>query len=106
MASQSMILGTIEGISRNDFNAMKTDLRRHFDEVGWKDGALVIKSARDHEPVKSIFARIAGSIAPGKFGTLLYVGHGNVACFYFGHGKYVGRRYREPKPPDWWQPAT
>jgi len=100
-----MILGTIEGISEQDFQRLKAELCRYFDEVRWKDESLVIKSWRDHGSVKPIFTRIAESIRPGRFGTLLYVGHGNVACFYFGSNRYVGRRFREPTPPDWWTPV-
>ena len=105
MTSQSMIVGTIDGIRRNDFERLKGPLRRCFEEVGWKDGALVIKSSRDHDSVKEIFAQIADCVQPDKFGSLLYVGHGNVACFFFGHKRYVGRRFKEPAPPDWWQPG-
>ena len=105
MAAYSMIVGTIDGISRKDFDRLKEDLRRYFDEVGWNNGALAIKSSRDHDTVKDIFAKIATCVQPGKFGSLLYVGHGNVACFYFGHQQYVGRRFKEPTPPDWWQPG-
>lgn len=104
MTTISMIFGTIEGIPRQDYDRLKDTLRRHFDEVGWKDGSLVIKSFREHGPVKEIFAKIAACVQSDSFGTLLYVGHGNVACFYFGHNRYLGRRFKEPPPPEWWQP--
>ena len=106
MATQSMIVGTIDGISKKDFDRLKEELRRCFDEVGWKNGALVIRSSRDHDSVKDVFSRISNAVQPGKFGTLLYVGHGNVACFYFGSRQYVGKRFKEPTPPDWWQPGA
>jgi hypothetical protein len=102
MASQSMILGSIEGIGKQDFNRLQGKLRRCFDEVGWKDGVLSINSSREHERLKEIFVDLSQCIQKGQFGSLLYVGHGNVACFYFGHQKYVGKRFRQPAPPDWW----
>jgi len=104
MTSQSMIVGTINGVSKKDFDRLKKELTKRFDEVGWKNDVLLIKSERNHEAVKGVFTKIAACVHPGQFGTLLYVGHGNVACFYFGHKKYVGRRYKEPTPPDWWEP--
>ncbi len=104
MNSHSIIFGSINGILEKDFDRLKKELAGRFDEVGWKNNVLVIKSARDHNEVKGIFAKISACVQKGQFGTLLYVGHGNVACFYFGHKKYVGRKYREPAPPDWWEP--
>ena len=104
MNSQSMIVGAINGISKKAFDGLKKELTERFDEVGWNNDVLAIKSARDHKAVKGIFTKIAACVQEGKSGSLLYVGHGNVACFYFGHKKYVGKKYREPAPPDWWEP--
>lgn len=104
MTSQSMIIGTIEGVSKRDFNRLKQTLQSRFDEVGWSNDMLVVRSSRDHGQLKDVFTMIADTVKKGKFGSLLYVGHGNVACFYFGHKKYVGRKYKEPRPPGWWKP--
>lgn len=104
--ARSMILGSIDGISKSGYGKLEARLKDRFDQVSWRQGAVVIQSVRDHGRLKEVFADIAAAMAPGRYGTLLYVGHGNVACFYFAHGKYVGRRYREPAPPDWWSPGT
>jgi len=101
-----MLLGSIDGIKKIDFERLKRSLDACFDEVQWKDNRLTIKSSREHPPVKEIFSKIAASVQPGCFGSLLYVGHGNIACFYFGHKQYVGRRFKEPTPPEWWLPAS
>jgi len=104
--SRSMIFGTIDGISKKNFGRLQKELNRRFDEVRWKNGALVIQSSRDHGQLKDIFTKITASIEPERFGTLLYVGHGNIVCFYFKQKEYVGRRYKEPTPPDWWKPGA
>lgn len=102
MESQSIILGTINGISKKDFDILKKDLQRNFDTVAWKDDAILIKSERRHLRMKSIFTRISEFISQGKYGSLLYVGNEKVACIYLGHKKFEGRRFKEPAPPDWW----
>jgi hypothetical protein len=104
MASRSIILGTINGISQSDFDSLKQELQDCFDKVGWKNNALFIKSDREHRRLKSIFTKISESISQGDSGSLLYVGDEKVACVYFGHKKFVGKSYREPRPPDWWIP--
>jgi hypothetical protein len=102
MTTQSLIFGSIDGISEKDFLRLKPTLNRRFDTAAWKDGSLVIKSMRDHGTLKDVFSQIAERIGENGLGSLLYVGQGNVVCFYFGCRRYVGRRYREPAPPDWW----
>lgn len=102
MASQSMILGSIEGVVKKDFDRLKTKLKGRFDEVGWKNNVLSIKSSREHGQLKTLFTELSQCIQKGKFGSLLYVGHGNVACFYFGHQQYVGKKFKQPVPPEWW----
>lgn len=102
MESQSIILGTINGISKKDFDILKKDLQNNFDKVAWKDDAIFIKSERKHLRMKSIFTRISKFISQGKYGSLLYVGNEKVACIYLGHKKYEGRMFMEPKPPEWW----
>ena len=94
----------IQGISGDDFEELQKELRQRFDSVSWNNGSLTILSVRDHGRLKDLFAKLAACVKPGHYGSLLYVGHGNVACFYFGSGRYLGKRYKEPVPPDWWRP--
>ena len=96
MESQSIILGTINGISEKDFEILKKDLQNNFDKVAWRDDAIFIKSERKHLRMKSIFMRISEFISHGKFGSLLYVGNEKVACIYLGHKKFEGRMFRSP----------
>jgi len=105
MTSQSIVLGTIDGISKKDFGLLKKDLQACFDQVGWKDNAISIKSERKHLRMKSVFTKIADNISQGHFGSLLYVGNEKVACIYFSHKKFEGKMFKEPHPPEWWKPG-
>ena len=102
MATQSLILGTINGIPKRGYKTLEKDLKASFEYVGWKDNTLYIKSEKKHHRVRLIFQKIADSMQKGKFGSLLYVGNSRVACIYFGHKRFVGKQYREPNPPEWW----
>ena len=95
-------MGTVEGISRRDFLELEKDLKAAFDNVQWKDGALVIRSQRYHDKVRALFQKIADAIGEGRFGSLLYIGNGRVAAIYFGSKKFKAIEYREPEPPQWW----
>ena len=103
MGSSSLIFGTINGISKRDFNVLQPELQGYFEKIAWRDDALIIRSEREHPRIRNIFACIADRISAGSYGSLFYVGNGNVACFYFGRQKVTGRRFREPTPPEWWQ---
>jgi hypothetical protein len=102
MAVQSIIFGTIDGIAKGDFDRLKKELRECFQQVGWKDNTLIIKSEKQHHRIKIIATRIADCIQEGKFGSLLYIGNDRVVCIYFGHKQFVGKQYGEPEPPEWW----
>ena len=102
MAAQSIILGAIDGISKGDFDRLKKELKECFQQVGWKDNTLIIKSEKQHHRLKIIATRIADCIPEGKFGSLLYIGNDRVVCIYFGHKQFIGKQYGEPEPPEWW----
>lgn len=102
MAAQSIILGTIDGISKTDYERLKKELKECFQHVAWKDNTLIIKSEKQHRRVKMVATKIADCIPEGKFGSLLYVGNDRVVCIYFGHKQFVGKEYGEPEPPEWW----
>jgi hypothetical protein len=102
MASSSLILGTIRGIPKRHYKTLEEELKASFENVGWKDNTLYIRSEKKHSRVRWIFQKIADAMQEGKFGSLLYVGNNRVACIYFGHKRFVGRQYREPNPPEWW----
>jgi len=102
MAAQSIILGTIDGISKKDYERLQKELKDCFQQVGWKDDTLVIKSEKQHHRIKIIATRIADCVQVGKFGSLLYIGNDRVVCIYFGHKQFIGKQYGEPEPPEWW----
>lgn len=102
MAVQSIILGTISGISEIDYKKLKKDLSQNFEKVAWKNNTLFINSSKKHEHLKEVAAKIADCVAEGEYGSLLFVGNNRVVCIYLGHKRFVGKQYREPIPPEWW----
>ena len=102
MGVQSIILGTINGIGRKDFETLEKELRRCFEKIVWKDNVLTIKSTKAHAHLNPLFHRIAAHISKGEVGSLLDVADGRVACIYFAHKQVAARLYREPLPPAWW----
>ena len=102
MAAHSIIFGTIDGISKKDFERLKQELEECFQQVRWNDNTLIIKSEKKHRRIKVVATKIADCIAEGKFGSLLYVGNDRVVCIYFGHRQFAGKQYGEPEPPEWW----
>jgi hypothetical protein len=102
MAEHSIIMGTVEGISRRDFLELESDLKAAFDSVRWKEETVVIRSQRYHDRVRVLFQKIADAIGEGRYGSLLYIGNGRVAAIYFARGKFKAIEYREPEPPEWW----
>lgn len=102
MAEQSIILGTIDGISQPDYERLKNDLFDYFDQVGWKNNTLFINSSKKHDSIKGIAKKIANCIEIGKFGSLLFIGNNRVVCIFFGTKRFVAKHYIEPEPPDWW----
>jgi hypothetical protein len=102
VATHSIIMGSINGISRDAFREIEPELVACFDSVRWNDNAVIIRSERFHDQVRAVFQKMAERIAEGNFGSLLYVGNNRVACIYFGPGRFVAKEYREPTPPAWW----
>jgi hypothetical protein len=102
MAEHSIIMGTVEGISRREFLELEAELKAAFDTVQWKDGTVLIRSQRFHDRVRALFQKIADAVEEGRYGSLLYIGNGRVAAIYFGSKKFKAIEYKEPEPPDWW----
>ena len=102
MAEHSIIMGTVEGISRRDFLELEPELQAAFDLVRWKDDSVVIRSQRLHDKVRALFQKIADAVSEGSYGSLLYIGNGRVAAIYFGSGRFKAIEYNEPTPPEWW----
>ncbi|MBC8391494.1 MAG: hypothetical protein H8E17_02860 [Deltaproteobacteria bacterium] len=65
MATQSLILGTINGIPKRGYKTLEKDLKASFEYVGWKDKTLYIKSEKKHHRVRLIFQKIADSMQKG-----------------------------------------
>jgi hypothetical protein len=101
-----MVIGSIDGISEVDFNRLRVDLEQCFEQVVWKTNRLVIRSIGAHRDLKKIFQEMAECIQVEHFGSLLYVGKGAVACFYFGHRLVAAKKFIEPEPPAWWNVKT
>jgi hypothetical protein len=102
MSSHSMVIGSIDGISEADFKRLRSELEQCFEKVVWKNKRLIIKSDGEHRDLKKVFQTLADHVRPGHFGSMLYVGKGTVACFYFGHKQVIGKKFIEPDPPAWW----
>ncbi len=102
MGSKSIIFGSIDGISKGDFNRIKSDLQKCFVKISWKDDQLTIKSEKVHTNLKATMEKIAGTISNQKFGALIYVGNETVACIYLGAKKVSMKKFIEPTPPPWW----
>lgn len=102
MASKSIIMGSIDGISKQQYAAIKSELKECFDKISWKNGKLTIKSEKRHTKFKAIIHKIAATITEQKFGALMYVGNETVACIYVGPKQVVTKKFIEPAPPTWW----
>ena len=103
MASKSIIIGSIDGISRTGYTRIKSELQRCFDKISWKDNRLTIKSEKTHTNLKATIHKIADTIADRKFGALMYVGNETVACIYLGAKQVSTRKFIEPSAPAWWE---
>jgi len=106
MAVQSIILGSINGISKIDYEKLKADLSKSFEKVVWKNNTLSIQSSKKHHRLKDIAAKIADRICENEYGSLLFIGNNRVVCIYFGHKRFISRPYKEPEPPEWWGAKT
>ncbi len=106
MAVQSIILGSINGISKIDYEKLKADLSKSFEKVVWKNRTLSIQSSKKHHRLKDIAAKIADRICENEYGSLLFIGNNRVVCIYFGHKRFISRPYKEPEPPEWWEAET
>ncbi len=102
MASKSIIFGSIDGISKANFNRLKSDLQKCFVKISWKNDQLTIKSEKVHTNLKAVIEKIADNISRHKFGALIYVGNETVACIYLGTKKISTKKFIEPTPPHWW----
>ncbi len=103
MAKVSFIFGRVPGITEAAYSKIREKLEQRFDEVQWQDNALAIKSMGAHKDIKEAFRIIAAHMSPGNHGSLLYVGNERVACIFLTRGRFVGKEYTEPEPPEWWK---
>jgi ABC-type Fe3+-citrate transport system substrate-binding protein len=102
MAPKSIIIGSIDGISKEDYADLKSELQECFDNISWKDSQLIIKSEKRHTNLKTVIHKIAETITEQKFGALMYVGNETVACIYVGSKQVTTKKFIEPTPPTWW----
>jgi hypothetical protein len=109
----NVIQGTINGISKEDFESLKDNMQRYFNNVWWDNDVLHINSSRG-EPylgtygkIKMLFSRVADSILEGKYGKLGFIGligkREIVGVIFFGHKKWELKEFVRPETPQWYK---
>jgi hypothetical protein len=109
----NVIQGTINGISKEDFESLKDNRQRYFNNVWWDNDVLHINSSRG-EPylgtygtIKMLFSRVADSILEGKYGKLGFIGligkREIVGVIFFGHKKWELNEFVRPETPQWYK---
>jgi hypothetical protein len=109
----NVIQGTINGISKEDFESLKDNMQRYFNNVWWDNDVLHINSSQG-EPylgiygkIKMIFSRVADSIIEGKYGKLGFIGligkREIVGVIFLGHKKWELNEFVRPETPQWYK---
>ncbi len=109
----SVIQGTINGISKEDFESLKDNMQRYFNNVWWDNDVLHINSSRGepylgtYDTVKMLFSLVADSIIEGKYGKLGFIGligkREIVSIIFFGHKKWELKEFSRPETPEWYR---
>ena len=95
MGYYSTITGDISGIKIEDFNNLKEDMEKVFDEVSWEEtdgGTIGINSSAKHreEWMRPVYDKIAAAIQQGGEGRLEENGEeqGDVSLIFFIKDKW------------------
>jgi hypothetical protein len=109
----SIIQGSIEGISKEDFAELKDYTERYFHNVWWENDVMYINNNQGepflgtYDAVKEIFGQIAGKILEGKYGQLGFIGligkREIVSVIFFGHKQWELREFTRPETPEWYK---
>jgi len=109
----SIIQGSIEGISKEDFPELKDHTERYFHNVWWENDVMYINNNRGEpymgsfDTIEEMFGRIAGKIVEGKYGKLGFIGligkREIVGVIFFGHKQWELREFTRPQAPDWYK---
>ena len=93
----SIIQGSIEGISKEDFAELKDHAQRYFHNLWWENDVVYINNNQGepylgtYDTVEAIFGQIADKILEGKYGKLGFIGlvgkREIVSVIFFGHNK-------------------
>ena len=109
----SIIQGSIEGISEEDFTELKDHSQRYFNNVWWKNDVMYINNNQGapylgtYDEIEALFGQIAGKIIEGKYGKLGFIGlvgkREIVSVIFLGHQKWELREFARPQAPDWYR---
>ncbi len=109
----NIIQGTISGISKKDFEDLKDNMQRNFNNVWWDNDVVHINNNRGepylgtYDTVKILFNRMADSILEGKYGKLGFIGligkREIVSVIFFGHKKWELQEFARPEAPQWYK---
>ena len=109
----NIIQGAINGISKEDFENLKDNMQRHFNNVWWDNDVVRINSSHGepylgtYDMVKTLFNHMADSILEGKYGKLGFIGligkREIVSIIFFGHKKWELKEFARPEAPQWYK---
>lgn len=109
----NIIQGIIDGMSKEDFDALKPDMERYFGEVNWEQERLYIDNTKaepflgTYDQLQNVFARIADHIPEGKYGKLGFIGlmgkREILAIIYMMRKKWEMLEFTRPEAPDWYK---
>lgn len=109
----NIIQGAISGISKEDFENLKDNMQRYFNNTWWDNDVVHINNTRGepylgtYDTVKILFNRMAESILEGKYGKLGFIGlvgkREIVSVIFFGHKKWEFKEFVRPETPQWYK---
>jgi len=109
----SIIQGSIEGISKEDFAELKDHAQRYFHNVWWENDVVYINNNQGepylgtYDTVEAIFGQIADKILEGKYGKLGFIGlvgkREIVSVIFFGHKQWELKSFTRPEMPEWYK---
>ena len=109
----NVIQGTISGISKEDFENLKDNMQRYFNNVRWDNDVVHINNSPGeqymgtYDTVTILFNRMADSILEGKYGKLGFIGligkREIVGVIFFGNKKWELKAFTRPEAPQWYK---
>jgi len=109
----NVMQGTISGISKEDFENLKDNMQRYFNNVRWDNDVVHINNSPGeqymgtYDVVTILFNRMADSILEGKYGKLGFIGligkREIVGVIFFGNKKWELKAFTRPEAPQWYK---